>query len=114
MSWWERLFGPKVPTKEVEDVAAALRQRQVVILDIRDERSYREGHIVGARHVSLHRLPEAVGDLPRDVPIVVVCRSGNQSRSAAKRLLKAGYTEVYSMNGGMRAWTRAGLPVERG
>ena len=114
MSWWEKLFGPKVPTKDVSQVAQALREGNVVILDIRDEHAYREGHIAGARHVSVHDLLDAIAALPRETPIVVVCRSGNRSVGAAKRLLKAGYPEVYSMKGGMRAWRRAGLPVEKG
>ncbi len=113
MGLWERLFGPPVPRQQVEEVATALREGHVVVVDVRDARAFRQGHIPGARHASPRDVLQAVRDLAPDTPIVVVCRSGNQSVGAARRLLRAGFTRVSSMDGGMRAWVQAGLPVER-
>jgi len=50
--------------------------------------------------------------LPRDRRVVVVCRSGNRSARATALLVRSGF-EAVNLNGGMRAWAEAGLPVER-
>ncbi len=61
-------------------------------------------------------LPEfearAPSELPQDQPIYVICNSGNRSRVASEALVRLGYRQVYSVDGGIQAWLRAGLPVE--
>ncbi|MBI4146989.1 rhodanese-like domain-containing protein [Candidatus Woesearchaeota archaeon] len=51
--------------------------------------------------------------LPQDkhTPILVYCRSGRMSTSAAKQLQDLGYTNIYHLNGGMKAWDAQGLPL---
>ncbi len=49
----------------------------------------------------------------RDAKIVVYCRSGSMSAIAAQTLVKSGYTNVWNLDGGMVAWERAGLPIEK-
>ncbi len=111
MGLLEKLFGPKVPEMTPQEVAQAMKEGRVVVVDIRDARAYAQGHIAGGRHVpALHR---EIASLPKDKPIVVVCRSGRRSIGAARLLMREGFSSVYSMRGGMRAWEREGLPVER-
>jgi rhodanese-related sulfurtransferase len=50
----------------------------------------------------------------KDLPIAVYCRNGQTSAQTAKRLLKAGFTKVYWLEGGLAAWTEAQLPLARG
>jgi rhodanese-related sulfurtransferase len=50
----------------------------------------------------------------KDAPIVLYCRSGNMSTTAAAELAKLGYTDVYNLVGGFRAWDEAGLPMVGG
>jgi rhodanese-related sulfurtransferase len=50
----------------------------------------------------------------KDKPVYLICASGHRSRNGAKTLLKLGYTDVYSVSGGIQAWLKAGLPVKRG
>lgn len=114
MGLWERLFGPKVPIITPAELAEAMRENRIVVVDIRDARDYHEAHIPGAQHVTPAQIPSALADLPADRPVVVVCRSGHRSVGAARKLLRAGRSHVFSLHGGMRAWTRAGLPVARG
>jgi rhodanese-related sulfurtransferase len=56
----------------------------------------------------LDRLPS-----DKDAPVVLYCRSGNMSAQAAEVLARIGYTRIYNLVGGFRAWSAAGLPMER-
>jgi adenylyltransferase/sulfurtransferase len=70
------------------------------------EREVGNLEVLGARLIPLGELENRVGEIPRDHPIVVVCRSGQRSHSAARRLLDGGYAEVFNLRGGMQAWAR--------
>ena len=68
------------------------------------------GPSAGARHVPIDQLATWVGELPRDRTVVVVCRSGNRSAHATAMLRGAGVDAV-NLEGGLRAWSAAGLPL---
>lgn len=92
------------------DVHAAsdLAANGALILDVREPDEWSEGHIAGATHTPLGDLdPQTV---PRDAPVVAVCRSGNRSAKAARLLVDSGH-DVVNMAGGMKAWQDAGLPI---
>jgi adenylyltransferase/sulfurtransferase len=55
----------------------------------------------------LDELGERLGEIPPGRPIVVYCRTGQRSRSAARRLIEAGHVDVRSMSGGLVAWAGA-------
>lgn len=80
------------------------------LLDVREPHEYTAGHIPGAVLISLGALPQRQAELPRDRPIVAICRSGARSGVATGALRQAGL-EVKNMVGGMLAWKG---PVERG
>jgi rhodanese-related sulfurtransferase len=100
--------------------APELKQRldageKLYLLDVRSDEEYRQdGRIAGAHLVPLPVLSMRVGDLPKDTPIVCICRSGSRSSLAADQLARQGFAEVINLNGGMMAWARAGLPMKRG
>jgi rhodanese-related sulfurtransferase len=50
----------------------------------------------------------------KDMPVAVVCRTGMTAGSAAKRLVKAGFSKVYWLDGGIAAWQQAELPLAKG
>ena len=64
-------------------------------------------------YVTLGGLRGEMGELPKDVPIVTVCGSGYRSSIAASLLQRAGFADVSTMHGGMAAWMKQSLPVER-
>lgn len=78
---------------------------QIIILDVRTEEEYHEGHIPQAMVIPNEMIStEPLEELPdKDQEILVYCRSGNRSAQAAKKLIKAGYTQVYDF-GGMNDW----------
>ncbi|MDP9320889.1 MAG: rhodanese-like domain-containing protein [Chloroflexota bacterium] len=81
------------------------------LLDVREPEEWQAGHIAGSQHIPLGQLRERLGEVPKDGTILTVCRHGNRSDAAARGLRTLGYT-VENLEGGVTAWTRAGLPLE--
>jgi len=88
----------------------------VRVLDVRepDEFSGPLGHIKGATLVPLGDLASRAKDLPKDKPIVAVCRAGSRSAHATAILAKAGFADVANLPGGMLRWRGEGRGVEGG
>ncbi len=85
-----------------------------VVVDVREQDEWDEGHIPGAVHIPRgyleSRIERAAPDPGR--PIVVYCSAGNRSAFAAKTLAELGYDDVVSLAGGFTDWKRNGFPVE--
>lgn len=81
-----------------------------LIIDVRTEEAYLEGHIPGARLIPHDQMEEYVDSLSahKDEPILLYCRTGNRSGQAAEVLEKAGFSKVKVMEGGYPDWP--GLP----
>ncbi|MCX8169672.1 MAG: rhodanese-like domain-containing protein, partial [Candidatus Methanomethyliaceae archaeon] len=86
--------------------------REISILDIRDEYAWKRGHISGSINVPIRKLEEEVNRLSKDKPIVVICEVGNTSSFVASVLLRKGFNQVYTCLGGMEAWIKSGYSVE--
>jgi rhodanese-related sulfurtransferase len=82
------------------------QKKGIVLLDVRSDREYEQGHIPGAVHVPLSDIGDRVKKLKKDKEVVVYCRSGNQSIWAIKRLMGMGYKNLYNLKGGYNAWKR--------
>ena len=83
------------------------------VVDVRSTEEWQEGHIPGSHHFELTSLKDSCGQLPKNRPIVLLCRSGQRASLAASWLLKCGFSDVINLRGGMQAWKLAGLPVTR-
>jgi rhodanese-related sulfurtransferase len=98
-----------VPTVSVDDLP-----QRAVILDVREDEEWDAGHIDGARHVPMNRLPNTVAYDPaalgQDAPIVVVCRMGGRSAAVTAWLSAQGF-DARNLDGGMLAWAQAGRPM---
>ncbi|MDV3467322.1 rhodanese-like domain-containing protein [Stenotrophomonas sp. C3(2023)] len=87
-----------------------------VLVDLSASGEYEKGHIVGSRNVQpsqfspTHKL---VANAQKR-PVVLVCRNGNASETAAKALKKAGFEQVYVLEGGIPAWQQAEMPLVKG
>ena len=88
----------------------------VEIVDVREPDEYVGplGHIRGAKLIPLGQLAARVGELPRDRPLVMVCRSGARSGQATLFLQRAGFPRVANLSGGMLRWRGDGHAVEMG
>jgi rhodanese-related sulfurtransferase len=102
------LFGsvPKVSAAE----ARQLVDGGAVLLDVREKSEWNAGHAPQAAHLPLGRIDEAGRKVKQGRRVVVMCRSGNRSRSATKSLISMGYDAV-NLSGGIGAWQRAGGAV---
>lgn len=95
-----------VPTVSVRE--AFDRDPAVLLVDVREESEYAEGHAGGA---DLHPLSSLLpSDIAASGPVHVICRSGNRSGTATRVLRTAGI-DAYNVEGGMLAWAATGLPV---
>jgi len=92
-------------------VADQVSSGEVILVDVRDESEWAEGHIPGARHIMLGYLAQRSGEIPAGVPVVVQCRSGGRSAIGASILQAQGIPDVANMMGGIRDWELAELPL---
>src|SRR5437868_12120869 len=101
----------------VDDVKARLdRAEKFLLVDVREESEYAKDHLPRAIHLGKgvierdieQRVPEL------DTPVVLYCGGGYRSALAADSLHKMGYTNVFSMDGGIRRWRDSNLPLIRG
>ena len=112
MSTW---VGARLPVAQTAQITPTELQRQLaerdrpLVLDVRTDDEWREGHLPGALHIMGGYLPERINEIPRDRPLVVMCGSGYRSTIAASVLERAGFTEITNLTGGMKAWKDAGL-----
>lgn len=98
------------------ELTRLINRENALVIDLSPLNDYEKGHIVGSRHVAMSQFdPEnKVLAKARELPVAVVCRSGMTSGQAARRLVKAGFTQVYALEGGIAAWQQADLPLARG
>ena len=107
----------RIKETNVQEVKQRLdRGERFQLIDVREESEWARGHLPGAVHLGKgiierdveQKFPDASAEL------VLYCGGGFRSALAADNLLKMGYTNLKSMDGGWRGWMEAGLPVERG
>jgi rhodanese-related sulfurtransferase len=85
-----------------------------IMIDMRDDKDYREGHIVNAVHAPAGSGNDA-GKLEkyRDKPVIVYCQRGQRSTAYCSKLKKQGFGSVYHLQGGLLAWQKAELPLSK-
>lgn len=93
---------------EVAQVPAAqweswIEENDGVVLDVRETNEWEMGTLPGAVRISMSELVDRIDDLPRDRPILCVCRSGSRSHRVAAYLTMSGFTGAANMSGGMKA-----------
>ncbi len=102
-----------VSPQEVSRARAAGNRLRVV--DVREPHEYvgELGHLAGSELVPLATVGTSCASWDRQAELLLICRSGARSGRAAEQLVRAGFTHVLNMAGGMLAYNAAGLPVER-
>ena len=93
-----------------------VNRENALLIDVSSLQDFEKGHVPGARHVAMSQFDPENKDLAkaRELPVAVYCRNGQTSGQAAQRLVKAGFSRVYWLDGGLAAWTEAQLPLAKG
>lgn len=99
----------------VDDVLRRMRESGAALIDVREESEWEAGHARGAMHLSKGVIER---DIEKKVPdtsreIILYCGGGFRSALATKSLQEMGYTNVWSLTGGWRAWEGGGAPVDK-
>lgn len=98
--------------RSLSSSGGALQLDALPVVDVRDDREWKAGHVADAVHVSLGQIAAGTALLP-DRPFAVHCQSGARSVIAASLLHRLGRTDVVNLTGGFAAWAAAGLPIAR-
>lgn len=96
---------------DVNEAARRLDSGEAVLLDVRESEEWQAGHAPEAQHLPMSELRARLGEVARGRPILAICRSGNRSGRVTAALTEAGY-EIENVRGGMKAWVKAGLPLD--
>lgn len=97
-------------------LTALINRDDALVVDVSAAADFDKGRIAGSKNLPLAQFDPAhkLFGKQTDRPVALVCRTGTNSADAAKRLLKAGFTRVYQLEGGLAAWQQAELPLVRG
>jgi rhodanese-related sulfurtransferase len=94
-----------------KDAALLMHAGAVEVIDVREQHEWVTGHIPGARHVPLSRLRQSPKAYLQRDNLVFVCAAGSRSQLAAQLATACGFSSVYNLTGGTRAWTAAGYEL---
>ncbi len=110
-----RLFRGYTALKPAE-LTRLINKEDALVVDLSASADFEKGHIAGSRNVMASKFdPESkLLSNARQSPVVLVCRSGSASATAAGKLKKAGFEKVYWLDGGIAAWQMAELPLVKG
>ena len=100
-----------VPQVAIGDVPATFGDG-VVLLDVREDDEWQQGHAPGAQHIPMGDIPARMAEVDTAARLYVICHSGGRSQRVAQYLAHQGYQAV-NVTGGMSAWAGAGRPVVR-
>jgi rhodanese-related sulfurtransferase len=107
----------RIHETNVDEVKAKLdRGEKFLLVDVREESEYAKDHLPGATHLGKGIIERDIEERVPDpkTPIVLYCGGGYRSALAADNLQKMGYTNVLSMDGGIRGWREKGYPLTQG
>ena len=95
-----------------------IQNNDVVFLDVRTPKEFAKGHIAGAVNINIHdpSFSQAASTLARDKTYIVHCAvnpRGGRGDKSISILNELGFTELLSLDGGLNAWKRAGLPINQ-
>lgn len=98
---------------DVEHAMQLLERDDCQLVDIRDEQSYRQGHIRGAKHLDGTAVEDFLRDANPEAPLVIYCYHGNSSQQAAMFFHERDFSEVYSVDGGYELWQQQHPDITR-
>lgn len=98
-----------------QQVTHLINREDAVILDVRDNNSYTQGHIIDAINIPLKELKDQLNKLEKYKarPIIITYGANQSVSAAATLLLELGFAQVNTLKGGMATWQSANLPLQK-
>lgn len=95
------------------EAGAEIQEGDIVVLDVRTPDEFADGHLEGARMIDFYSpdFADQLAELDPEASYLLYCRSGNRSGRTTEIMADLGFTDVADVDGGILAWTAAGLPV---
>ncbi len=92
-----------------------MNQEKAVMIDVCEDNEFKEGHILNSVSMPLSSLVKRMGELDKHKakPVIISCKTGNRSGRAASMLRKNGFESVNILSGGITAWKKENLPIEK-
>lgn len=99
----------------VTEAVLLMNRNKPLILDVRDEAEFLQGHLVGAKNIPVANLAARVAELQKhqDKPVLVYCQSGMRAKTAYAVLKAQQFNQLRLLTGGLNAWQEANMPVEK-
>lgn len=99
----------------VDELEGLRAKEKGVLLDVRTPNEIKQGFIEGAQFLDYHSnsFESSISKYSKDETIYIYCRSGNRSNKAAKIFIKHGFTKVYNMKGGIKAWVGSNKQITK-
>lgn len=109
--WWMHQVGPDIAQTQFQE---RIKQSDYLLLDVRSPGEYAGGYIPGARNIPHSTLSNHLNELEvyKDKDVIVYCQHGPRSRLAQRSLLRAGFSNVFHLQGDMSKWKSQDLPLE--
>ncbi len=105
MKWLQYLTPVKsIDFNETKSMIDQARGDDVILLDVRQPKEYKNAHIPGATLIPLPELADRVDEVGKDKPVLVYCATGGRSRVAAQMMSGKGFKKIYNVAGGIKAW----------
>jgi rhodanese-related sulfurtransferase len=94
-----------------ERAADMIETGDVAVIDVRRDYEWDAGHLPESVRIEVNELTSRSDEIPRERPVIFVCRAGNRSGMAAEAFRQAGW-DAYHVEGGLQAWVEAGQPLD--
>ena len=109
--WPAIMKGARASAVGVSQAVQLANQNNGVFIDVRSHEKFKGGSIPQAKNIPAADIEAKMSTLPKDKPIIVVCEHGRESATVASKLRKNGFSEAVALEGGLRKWIDAGMPV---
>lgn len=104
-----------IPEVSPEALVQWMNHQGAVVLDIRGDAAFAEGHILGSEHVPASHWENKMARLNQwmEKPVIVICAMGNDAPKIGVKLKEKGFKQILVLKGGIQAWKMAGLPLAK-
>ncbi len=103
-------------TVSAQQLTNLVNNEEALVLDVREAKEFREGHITDSRNIVFSKLKDSLGEIEsyKDKPVVIVCKMGQHAGAAGKILHQAGFSNIKRLSGGIGTWKADGMPLVKG